>query len=262
MFKQPLLKVIAFLLILVSVSVLSVGQIRVPSEPAISLATTYLANVQPLLATFEIPNNEGTGAVDVTLTYTATAVYSDATSTYWLTVPSALSYPNEPTRPLKNLQIGDSTAPIEIISSVDNFRGFYALVREDQARSIQPVSFGVLLPPYHSQEVGLIHISEQLEGPVQKISSPFYEVQEAFREPNTDLSGFRFQTIEIITSSASGAPVFSRTVDPLTGEVSFVLVGMLVDVKLQQGNAPFSNVTVLNAPATEKIFTLIPGALE
>jgi len=259
---QVLRKSFVFVVILMNISTLGIGQIRVPTEPALSLESTYSANVQPLFATFEISNNEGTGTVDVTLTYTATAVFSDATSTYWLTIPTALTYPNEPTRPMKNLQIEDSSATFEIVTAVNNFRGFYALIRENQPRPILPVSFGILLPPYHSQDVGLIHISEQIEGTVQKISSPFYEVQDAFRFPNTDLSGFQFETIEIITSSALGAPTFSRTVDPLTGEVSFVLVGMLLDVQLQSNNAPFSNVTILNAPATEKIFGLIPDTSE
>lgn len=257
--KKIMRKGLAFLCVLMSISAIGTGQTSVITEPALSLNATYSANVQPLFATFEIPNFETTGTMDVTLTYTATAVFSDATSTYWLTIPTALTYPSEPQKPLKNLQIGDASSNIEVVASVNNFRGFYALLREDQPRAVMPVSFGVLLPPYHAQEVGLIYMAEQNGGFEQLISSPFYRVTESFRQPGTDLSGFQFETIKIITSSANGAPVFSRTVDPLTGEVSFVLVGLLIDVSLQSGNAPVSNVSVIHPPAEEKVFGLIPS---
>lgn len=69
------------------------GQPRVPSQEALELSLSFSGQVQPLQITFQVPDETGEGFFDLTLTRTATAIYSDGVATYWLTVPTALTYP-------------------------------------------------------------------------------------------------------------------------------------------------------------------------
>lgn len=238
------------------------AQPSVPSQAALELSLSFSGQVQPLQVTFQVPDETGEGFFEMTLTRTATAIFSDGEATYWLTVPTALTYPGSGLSelPFTGLQLFGSGASVQVVEVVDDFRGFYALLREGQHRETTPVSLGFLLPPHHAQEVGLIYFDAgDNVFPVQRISPTFHKVLDSFRFEAKDLSGFHFKTLQIIGDSAIGAPLFHQTIEAFSGEVSYILVGMLIDSKLV--SVPFFTETATNAPLNNTILELIDPSL-
>jgi len=227
------------------------------SDDALALATAFEQNVQPLLVTFEVTDTQTNESITQTLTRTAVAVLSDESGTYWLTVPGALAYPGAGLLelPFQSIQLADSNAALEVLTVVDDFRGAYVILREDQNRLIPQVPLGILLPPFHDQTVGMVYIAEKSDFTERVVATPFQPVKDSFSLPGRDIRGFRFDIPVIVRDSAIGAPVFHRTVDPFTGEVGFALVGMVIDTTLE--DLPLFTQSAIDVPHSFKVFEVI-----
>lgn len=244
-------------LVLLSGVIWGQGQPLALSDDAFELALVFMSNVQPLRTTFLVPAQNNTEVVELVVTHSAVALFSDNFATYWLTVPSALKYPGSGVLdfPFEQLQIGDSPAVVKVVELVDDFSGFFALLREDLRRPINPVEFGLLQPPHLDNRVGMIYVSEQ-DGDMENTVSPiFHKVNGTFRLPSRDLSGFEFDTLERIRDTAVGAPVFRKTVDPFSGDASFRLVGLVIESVIE--DPPFVTQRVIQLPASPRVFDLI-----
>lgn len=227
------------------------------SDDALALSAAFEENVQPLLVTFEVADAQTGELVLETLTRTAVAVLSDESGTYWLTVPGALAYPGAGLLklPFQSIQLADSEAEVEVVTVVDDFRGAYAILREEQPRSIHPVTLGILLPPHHGQTVGMVYIDDEGGLTERVVATPFHPVKESFSLPGRDVRGFRFEVSVNVGDAVLGAPVFHQTVDPFTGEVGFMLVGMVIDAELKA--IPLFTLSAINAPSSATISALI-----
>jgi len=249
--------VVGCCLIALSFGAVGTAQPLALSEEALQMAFALSNNVQAFNVTFQVPDKLNGGFFEVTTTHTATAIFSDASSTYWLTVPTALDYPaGPPDNPFSSISIGEGGASVEVVEVANDFREFFALLKENQSRNISPVSMGILLPPHQAQRVGFIYFDQEESGlPLQRISPSFHGVLDGFRLAGKDLAGFQFETLEIVGAAGLGAPVFHQTVDAISGEPSFVLVGMLTNSKL--GPLPFSTESVINAPSNSRVLELL-----
>lgn len=260
MHNHKLMRVVLGLALLGNVAVVGAFQPTTLSQDALDLAFELDTNVQPIQVTFQVLDSNSFEPIEVTLTRTATAVFSDSEATYWLTVPSALRYADSAVLgpSFIGLKVGGSDARVDVLEVVDNFRGFYAILKEFQPRSLRAVTLGVMLPPFHNNRVGMIYASTESGLPQRVVMPVFQPVQSIIDLPGRDVGGFTFDVPVIVQSSALGAPVFHRQTDAISGESVFEMVGMVIGSELQR--IPTFTQRAINAPHASKVFDAIFAA--